>query len=167
MFAREKLIQGKLTSLRRSGKQRVTFERIEFQDKLGNTITNPVTGDELNILISFAGMSTERQSSRINIVFYDLTEVPLFLCGSELVSNDPIKVGGGDTIVCRIPRFPLGGGSYKIGLFLERKGEIEDWLREELISVEVADSTFYGTPRNLPADWEGRLVLVAHDWRRF
>lgn len=167
MFATDKLVQGELASLRRSGRGRVTFDRIEFQDRFGNTITNPVTGDELNIVMSFSGTSTERQTSRVGITFYDSNEVPLFLCGSELVSNTPLEVGAGDIIACRIPRLPLGGGAYKLGLFLERKGVVEDWLREELISIAVADSTFYGTPRNLPAGWEGKVVLVEHDWSHF
>ena len=165
MFAADRFVQGELASLRRSGKRQVTFERMELQDRFGNTITSPVTGDELNVVLSFGGTSVERQSSRVGITFYNSNEVPLFLCGSELVSNSPIQVGAGDTVVCRIPRLPLSGGAYKIGLFLERKGEIEDWLREELISVAVADSTFYGTPRNLPSGWEGKVVLVEHEWR--
>lgn len=166
MFATDKIVQGELASLRRSGKGQVRFDRIEFQDRHGNTITSPVTGDDLNVVISFGGTSVERQTSRVGITFYNSNEVPLFLCGSELVSNNPIQVGAGDTLVCSIPRLPLSGGAYKVGLSLERKGEIEDSL-QELISVSIEDSTFYGTPRNLPSGWEGKVVLVEHGWRRF
>ena len=166
MFATEKFVQGELASLQRSGKGQVRFDRIELQDRVGNTIISPVTGDELNIVISFGGTSVERQTSRVGITFYNSNEVPLFLCGSELVSSNPIQVGAGDTIVCSIPRLPLSGGAYKIGLLLERKGEIEDSL-QELISVAIEDSTFYGTPRNLPSGWEGKVVLVDHEWRHY
>jgi hypothetical protein len=60
---------------------------------------------------------------------------------------------------------PLSAGRYKIELFLECNGIIEDWLVDH-VPIDVADSSFFGTARNLPSGWEGRTVLVDHDWRR-
>ena len=157
---------GDLRKLRRRGDGNVRFRRMELTDGIGLPLTTPRTGEELNIILEFEGSRIERRSARIGITFCDAQDCALFICASELSSNDPLKIWAGDKTICRITRFPLSAGRYRINLFLERNGVIEDWLQDYVI-IEVADNSFFGTARNLPLGWEGKTVLVDNQWRRF
>jgi hypothetical protein len=92
-------------------------------------------------------------------------EVPLFVCDSEVSLGEPLRIGAGDRIKCEIHRLPLSEGRYKIGLFLEIDGVIEDWL-QEYVTIDVADGIFFGTSRNVARGWEAKTVLVENEWRR-
>ena len=153
-----------LRGLPRRGEGNVRFRRMEFFDRNGAPITSPRTGEELNIILEFDGSRTERRPARIGIDFYNVDETALFLC-NESAHKDGFLIGAGDKTACRIPRLPLSAGRYKINLFLERNGIVEDWL-QDYVSFEVADSSFFGTPRNVPPGWEGKTVLVDHEWRQ-
>jgi len=87
----------------------------------------------------------------------------MFICASETSYKRAFQIGAGDTAVCRILRLPLSEGRYYIELFLEQNGIIEDWLVDR-ISIDVSDQSFFGTARNQPQGWEGKVVLVDHEW---
>ena len=140
------------------------FRRVEFFDRNGLPLASPRTGEELNIVLEFDGSRTERRPARIGINFCDALETTLFICANETSYHEGFLIGAGDKIACRIPRLPLSAGRYKIGLFLERNGVIEDWLRDYVL-FDVTDGSFFGTARNLPLGWEGKTVLVDHEWR--
>jgi lipopolysaccharide transport system ATP-binding protein len=157
--------QDDLSGLRRKGEGNVGFRSVAFFDQRGRITTSPKTGEELNIRLDFLGDLTEPRSARIGITFYNNMDVPLFICANEASCSEPLQIGSGDSIECRIPRLPLSAGRYKIGLFLERNGVIEDWLQESLI-FDVSDSSYFGTARNIPPGWEGKTVLVNNEWRK-
>jgi lipopolysaccharide transport system ATP-binding protein len=156
---------GDLRSLQRRGEGNVRFRRIEFLDRDGISLRSPRTGEELSIILEFDGARTERGPARLGITFCDVMETPLFICANEVSLNHVLQIGAGDIAVCRIRRFPLSAGQYRIGLFLERNGVIEDWLQDS-VCFDVVDGSFFGTARNLPIGWEGKTVLVDHEWRR-
>jgi Wzt-like putative exopolysaccharide export protein len=156
---------GDLSDLCRRGEGNVRFRRMTLFDRHGVQIVMPVTGDELIVMLEFNGCRIDRRSARLGITFFDDSNNPLFICANEASSAAALEIGASDTAVCRIKRLPLGAGRYKIGLFLERNGIIEDWL-DDLIPINVADGSFFGTPRNLPLGWEGKTVLVENEWRR-
>jgi lipopolysaccharide transport system ATP-binding protein len=156
---------GDLARLRRKGAGDLRFRSIAFFDQYGRIMISPKTGEELNIRLDFCGNRPEPRPARIGITFYDIVDSPLFLCASEISCREPPRVGSRDSVECRIPRFPLSAGRYKINLFLEWNGVIEDWLEENLV-FDVLDSSYFGTARNLPLGWEGRTVLVNNEWRK-
>jgi lipopolysaccharide transport system ATP-binding protein len=157
--------QGDLSRLSRRGEGNIHFRSIAFFDQHRRITTSPKTGEELNIRLDFLGSHTEPRSARIGITFYNNMDVPLFLCANEASCNEPLKIDSNDSIECRIPRLPLSAGRYKIGLFLERNGVIEDWLQESLV-FDVLESSYFGTARNVPLGWEGKTVLVNNEWRK-
>jgi lipopolysaccharide transport system ATP-binding protein len=157
--------QGDLSGLSRKGEGNLRFRSIAFVDQDRRTMTSPKSGEELNIRLEFLGNRTESRSARIGITFYDNMDMPLFICANEASLKEPLQIGSGDSIECRIPRLPLSAGRYKIGLFLERSGVIEDWLQETLV-FDVLDSSYFGTARNVPLGWEGKTVLVHNEWRK-
>ena len=159
------LVSGKLAGLSRRGEGNVRFRRIQFLNGEGLPVARATTGEELVILTEFDGSIVERRPCRLGITFYDVWDAPLFMCANEISVRGALHIGAGDRVICRIPRLPLSEGRYKISLFLERNGIIEDWL-QDYIPIDVADGSFFGTVRNLPLGWEGKTVLVNHDWRR-
>jgi lipopolysaccharide transport system ATP-binding protein len=156
---------GELKDLRRTGAGNVRFRRMTIADRNGHPTREPSTGEEISFLLEFEGSHTEPRPARLGLTLYDALDRPLFICANEASHNGPLLVGAGDTVACRILRLPLVGGHYKIGLFLERNGVIEDWLQDR-ISLEVADRSFFGAARNLPVGWQDKIVLIDHEWRR-
>jgi lipopolysaccharide transport system ATP-binding protein len=155
---------GDLGAFRRRGAGNVRFRRIGLRDRNGNDTDQAATGEDLGLVVEFAGSKREPRAARLGINFFDAWGTPLFICANEASHGGPLQVGAGDTVVCRIPRLPLGPGHYKVTLFLERNGIVEDWLDDQ-ISIEVGEGSFFGTTRNLPAGWAGKTVLVDHSWR--
>jgi lipopolysaccharide transport system ATP-binding protein len=156
---------GDLRTLRRKGEGQIRFHRLEFFDQNGLPVTTPRTGDELNVVLSFDGSRTEPRPVRVGITFYDVLDNPLFICANEASCNELLRIGAGQKVACRIPRLPLSAGRYKVGLFLERAGVIQDWL-QDYVPLEVADKSFFGTGHNIPLKWQGKMVLVDNEWRR-
>jgi lipopolysaccharide transport system ATP-binding protein len=163
--AGESIKDGDLRSLRRLGNGNTRFRSMRFYDRTGLQIASPITGDELNIVFKFEGSRTERRSARLGITFVDSMDTPLFICANEASHKEPLRIGARDQAVCQIHQLPLSPGRYKIGLFLEQNGIIEDWLQDQ-VSIGVDGGNFFGTPRDLPLGWEGKTVLVRHRWLR-
>ncbi len=154
-----------LGSLPRKGEGSVRFKSIAFLGEDGSSLNNPSSGNELVVAIDFVGKRVDRQPAQLGLTFYDNMDTPLFICANEASCNEPIYIGPGDRIECRISRLPLSAGRYKLGLFLEQNGVIEDWL-QELVQFNVVHGSFFASARNLPAGWEGKTVLVDHTWRK-
>jgi lipopolysaccharide transport system ATP-binding protein len=158
-------IQSDLRTINRKGEGNMRFKSVSFIDQRGRSTKSPKTGEELKIRLDFLGNRAEPRPARVGITFYDKTDTPLFLCANEASCSEQLQIGPGDIIECRIPRLPLSGGRYKVGLFLELNGVVEDWLQESLV-FDVLDSSYFGTTRNIPFGWEGKTVLVNNDWRK-
>jgi lipopolysaccharide transport system ATP-binding protein len=158
-------MDGNLKELPRCGQGNVRFHRIAFLNGDGLPLDSPVTGEELRIAVEFDGADQKQQSARLGIAFYDVFDTPLFNCASETSLRESLRIGAGDKIICCIRRLPLSAGRYKVGLFLERNGVVEDWL-QRFISFDVADGSYFGTSRNTASGWEGKTVLVDHEWFR-
>jgi lipopolysaccharide transport system ATP-binding protein len=154
--------QSDLCGLSRRGEGNVRFKSITFLDQHGR-IRSPKTGEDTKIRIDFSGSRTQARSIRVGITFYTNLDAPLFICANEAACTEPLKIGSHDSIECLIPRLPLSAGGYKVGLFLERDGVIEDWLQESLV-FEVSEGSYFGTTRNVPFGWEGKTVLVNNKW---
>jgi hypothetical protein len=163
--AGESAVDGDLRALRRRGEGNVRFRRVAFFDQDGLPVVSPSTGDELNIVLEFDGSRTEPRAARLSLSFHDVLDTPLFICDSQASGSEAFQIGAGSKAACRIPRLPLSAGRYKISLFLERSGVIEDWLQTNVL-VEVAEKSFFGSARNVPMGWEGKTVLIEHEWRR-
>ena len=152
-----------LSALPRQGAGNVRFQKVSLLDHNRAPIVAARTGEELIISLEFSGSRNETRPARLGVTFYDALGAPLFICANEAAHREIISVGAGGSVVCRVPRLPLGAGYYKIGLFLEISGVIEDWL-EDYFALEVTDGSFFGCARNVPLGWEGRTVLIDNQW---
>jgi len=154
---------GYLANCRRRGAGNLRFRRMRLRKGDGSEVAQPVTGEELCIALEFEGNRVEPRPVRLGVNFFDAWGNALFICANEAACAGSLQIGSGDTAVCRIPRLPLSAGHYKIRLFLERNGVIEDWLEDE-VPIEVVEGNFFGTSKNLPSGWAGKTVLVDHSW---
>ncbi len=162
---RKSATQRDLSLVGRKGEGNVRFKSVVFVDQRGRTVASPRTGEDLRIRLDFFGSCAEPRSARIGISFYSNMDAPLFICANEASCGEPLPIAPGDSVECRIPRLPLSAGRYRIELFLELNGVIEDWLQESFV-FEVLESSYFGTTRNVPFGWEGKTVLVNNEWHK-
>jgi lipopolysaccharide transport system ATP-binding protein len=64
---------------------------------------------------------------------------------------------------CTIPKLPLSGSDYLLNPYIEIAGITEDWL-SAAASLAVEDGDFYGKGKLYPSGWQGKGVLVRHEW---
>jgi lipopolysaccharide transport system ATP-binding protein len=147
----------------REGTGRVRFARISLGDGHGRIIDRPRAGQTLEIYLRFLGSDPNRKAARLSVVFATGLGVTLFICDTESAHNDGLRIGCNDTLRLLIPDLPLSAGNYRLRLFLERGGIIEDWIKDDL-EIEVGDGDFFGSGRNAPIGWQGQVVLVRHSW---
>jgi lipopolysaccharide transport system ATP-binding protein len=138
--------------------------RMSLADGHGRIIDRPKVGQTLEIYLGFSGSDTTRRTARLSVAFATGRGTTLFVCDSESVDNESLKIGCSDASRLIIPDLPLSAGNYKLRLFLERGGIVEDWIKDNL-DLEVADGDFFGSGRNTPLGWEGQIVLVRHSWK--
>jgi lipopolysaccharide transport system ATP-binding protein len=62
-----------------------------------------------------------------------------------------------------VPRLPLSGSDYVLAPYIEVSGTTEDFLMTGA-SLSVEDDEFFGQGKLYPPGWQGKGVLVAHDW---
>jgi hypothetical protein len=102
--------------------------------------------------------------ARLGLSLHDKIGQPLFICSNEASNNNPIEVSGNVQFICEIKKFPITSGKYKISLFIEVEGIVEDWI-ESGINVEVQDGFFHETSKNTPDGWTEKTVLIDHVWK--
>lgn len=158
------LADGVIDGVTRKGRGIFKFQRIEFRVPGCASGGRPMTGAPCEIVLGISGHSEASGVARIGVGFQDRHGNPLFLLANEASARDQIRLNSGADVICCVEKFPLTEGHYGINLFLEVDGVIEDWLQEPL-SIDVEAGSFFGSSRNCPIGWEGKGVLVQHNWR--
>jgi lipopolysaccharide transport system ATP-binding protein len=147
----------------REGAGPLRFARITLADGRGRIIDRPRAGESLEIYLRFSGSDPTRKAARVAVAFATGRGVTLFICDTESAHQSNTKIGRDDSLRLKIPELPLSAGTYRLRLFLERGGIIEDWIKDDL-EIEVGDGDFFGSGQNTPPSWQGQVVLVRHSW---
>lgn len=148
----------------RQGNGRARFTGVQFEDAAGRAVEHGIAGQPLVVKLAYRAAQAERlPNCRASVTVYDFLGQPLFNCSSELVVAAPIDLAPQGSLRCTIPRLPLSQGQYLVTLYLEVNGQTADWI-ENAIELEVIDGDFYGTGRLYPPGWQGKGVLVPHQW---
>ena len=146
----------------REGDGTVRFVGLKISDAAGRDILKPVCGEDMTIDLTYeAPQELSRKSVVFSIGFYNLIGQPLFMCRSDLQGTEYTNLPAQGIVSCRIRRFPLPPGRFRINLHCEANGILADWVRDALM-IDVADGDFFGSGR-LPARERGDL-LIDHDW---
>ncbi len=154
-----------LESTHRTGRGQTKFTGIKLKDNNNNEIANGISGQQLDIVLNYESKNSQplQYPYRIGIAFYDTSGQVLFNCATEVASKNTSDLNPNGEIHCTIPCLPLSQGEYLVTLFIEINGEIEDWIQKAL-TLNVYNGDFFNTGKISPEGWEGRGVLVAHDW---
>jgi lipopolysaccharide transport system ATP-binding protein len=148
----------------RRGHGRVRFSRILILDTNGRTINHAMSGQSVRIVLEYRSQLEDTlPNCRVSIAVEDLFGQPLFVCSTEMARDQPTSLSPNGTVHCVIPRLPLSQGRYYLTLFLEVNHEIEDWL-QSAASLNVVDGDFFESGRQYPEGWQGKGVLVPHEW---
>ena len=128
----------------------------------GDNINAPVCGSDTVLEIGYEAIEELRGKSVVfSVGFYDLIGRPLFLCRSDLEGTEYTDLQSRGTVYCRIRRWPLPPGRFRMNLHCEVNGIVADWVRDAL-TIDVAEGDFYGSGR-LPSTGRGDL-LIDHHW---
>jgi lipopolysaccharide transport system ATP-binding protein len=147
----------------REGTGPLRFARMRIADERGNMIDRPKVGQTLSIYLWFSGSDPTPKAARVSVVFSTNRGITLFICDTGSADEGSIRIGRNEVLKLRIPELPLSAGTYRLRLYLERGGIIEDWIKDDL-EIEVADGNFFGSGQNTPQSWQGQVVLVRHSW---
>ena len=94
---------------------------------------------------------------------YDVQGTQMMTLPTYAIMDDIHLERGFHFISCDIPRLPLTGGSYKIGLWAGIKKESVDAI-DSLIPLTVQDDDFFKKGRNISSVTNGRIVLCDYKW---
>lgn len=143
-----------------NGKMRIVGLRM-LNDERGS-IRTPVCGQDVSFEILYEGEEElQGKTVVVSIAFFNTVGQPLFLCRSDLQGTDFRDLPSVGSVFCRIRRFPLPPGRFRVNLYCEVNGTIADWIKDAL-AIDVAEGDFFGSGR-LPSRGRGDL-LVEHEW---
>ena len=147
----------------RQGRGRVKFTRLWFEDEQGRVVSSGRTGRPLVIALEYTSELQSLTGARASVSVADSTGQVLFLCSTELTSGYLGAWPGSGVLRCTVPRLPLTGSDYVLAPYIEVSGTTEDFLMTGA-SLSVEDDEFFGQGKLYPPGWQGKGVLVAHDW---
>ena len=148
----------------RQGEGQVRFVHAWFEDESGKHIDHAISGQRLGIALRYQSkMDRLLRNPRVSIAVENLLGSELFVCSTELTKDQPSSLPPSGVIRCVIPGLPLSQGHYRLTLFLEANRVIQDWLKSAL-TLDVMDGDFFGTGKQYPDGWQGKCVLVQHQW---
>jgi lipopolysaccharide transport system ATP-binding protein len=147
----------------RQGRGRAKITRMWFEDELGRTVISSRSGRPAIIALEYTSALGTLNAPRASVAVTDGSGQPLFVCSTELTGTNEAAWPGSGILRCTIPRLPLSGSEYLLNAYLEAGGITEDYV-VAAASLAVEDDDFYGHGKLYPAGWQGKGVLVKHEW---
>ena len=130
----------------RQGSGEIQLSHVSILDGEGRSIDPALTGQDIDIVISYRSPAN-RPISRldVHVTFYTTLGQFMFTCSSEASSGHSFEglVPNGE-VVCHIPELPLAPGRYVFNLFATIGGEIADWVLQAGY-LNVAAGDYFGT----------------------
>jgi len=147
----------------RQGRGRAKFIRMWFEDEHGRAVISSRSGRPVIIALEYKSGLTSMNAPRASVAVTDGAGQLLFVCSTELTGTSEASWPGSGILRCTIPKLPLSGSEYLLNAYLEVGGITEDYVAAAS-SLSVEDDDFYGHGKLYPAGWQGKGVLVKHDW---
>lgn len=140
----------------------IRFSNILFLDENNNQI-EPHCGKFLRIRVFIVAPEAVKKCF-ISIGVNDYYDTRILSFQSQMRDCVFHFDKGEHFIDCDIPKLPLTGGQYKIGLWATVDGLCADHIYYT-IPLNVTNDDFFGTGREISANLKGRVVLCDHFWR--
>ena len=140
---------GTLTSLAdrkdRQGTGEIHFLEVSIRDAKGRSIDAALTGQDIDIAISYRSRVDEPISRLdVHMTFYTTLGQFMFNCSSEGSGHPFEDLPPNGEVVCHIPELPLAPGRYVFNLFSTVGGEVADWVQQAGY-LNVAAGDYFGT----------------------
>lgn len=147
----------------RKGTGRFRFQRLSIVDAKDNIANRVWAGDDIAIVLEYlADPVLDLERVTVEIAISSVFGQRLCTLQSDFTGDYFTgKVTHGQ-FKCRVPRFPLASGSYKIDLRAMVGGEIIDWLTDAA-PLNVTGGDYFGTGKMPDAPTNGSF-LVPHSW---
>jgi lipopolysaccharide transport system ATP-binding protein len=147
----------------RQGAGNALFTNIEILDFEDNPIGLCRAGMDVKVRLHFDVKSeVALLNCRMSVSFHAGGN-PFILLSTEMTKREYFTVAKSGFLDFKIPKLPLGRGSYSLSPFIESSAGIED-LVEAALTVDIKDGNFYGLNRDYPNGWEGKTVMTPHSW---
>ncbi|HET7535897.1 MAG TPA: ABC transporter ATP-binding protein [Candidatus Didemnitutus sp.] len=147
----------------RRGSGQVKFTRIQLLDE--HLVEQDVflSGQTVRIRLHYKSESPgPLNNCRISVSFHGWGKV-YFIASTELCIDTALSLPAEGFIDCIVEKMPLSLGTYYLNPFFESNSVVHDWI-EGAVPLRVEDGNFYGTGKDYPRGWEGKTVLVKHQW---
>jgi lipopolysaccharide transport system ATP-binding protein len=143
------------------GTSLIRFEGIDFLDNSDHPIV-PHCGGFLRIRLK-VNVAKDSKGCGFSMGIYDNSGTQLMTLPTYALMEDFQMKEGCQYICCDIPRLPLTGGTYKIGLWSGINKQTADQI-DSLIQLDVQDDDFFKKGRNISQGANGKVVLCDYNW---
>lgn len=149
----------------RSGKGEARVTGVAILDRDGQPLQEVYSGSDVVIRVSYSVAAGK--TLRDSLICIDVSKEMKWFFGlsTALVSKRELQLTGEGHVDFLVPNWPLSGGTYHLGTYLESGGEAQDVVHDAVV-VETGDGDFYGTGRLCHDGWRGEYVLVPHSWKQ-
>lgn len=148
----------------RRGEGNVKFTGLSFKDAEGRTIPNTLTGLPLDIVLKYKSKGNEvLKNCRVSLIATDRVGQELFKCCTSLTHEGNLNLQPEGEITCHFDKLPLSKGEYLLKAFFEVNGIVQDNIDGAGL-LEVLSGGYYPTGKGAPTGWEGKGVLIDHNW---
>ena len=146
----------------RGGSGDVIATGIEPLDSENQALPQAISGKPLKLRLHYR-CKEGKQVPNCNVVLVIRhNERVVCVLSTALVRPEPLKLSGEGSIDFIVPKLPLAGGLYTIGVLIESDGAAADVLFGAS-ELDVIDGDFFGTGRVRPTPrWKDTGVLVEH-----
>jgi len=158
--SRAKVSAGERTDRGGSGDVRTTgIEALDLKDR---ALRQGISGKPLKLRLSYRCAEGKRVPNCNAVLVIRHNDRVICVFSTALVRPEPLKLSGEGHIDFIIPKLPLAGGLYTIGVLIESDGAAADVLFGAS-ELDVIDGDFFGTGRVRPTPrWKDTGVLVEH-----
>jgi lipopolysaccharide transport system ATP-binding protein len=146
----------------REGSGRFRFVKIGFETPDGKPVDVPVTGDDLDIVLSYESSDGRAiRGAGFAIGVYTALGGLVLQLQSDVAGADLDLIPQGGQVRCRLPRLPLPAGRYVLNLMGTSGGAPADWV-QRATELTVAEGDYFGSGRRMPDSHQ--TVLVEQAW---
>lgn len=145
----------------RSGEGKIRFVNIRLKDKDGNELNGVQSGQDVIFSVETKQEQERMTNISVSLSLYSDEGKYMFTLANHIAEEAFESVKSGQTINCRVNRFPVTKGDYVMNIVLYKDGIIQDYITEAYgFTVHATD--FYNNGKVLN-DTEPS-VLIGNTW---
>ncbi|MGH3048759.1 MAG: Wzt carbohydrate-binding domain-containing protein, partial [Gaiellaceae bacterium] len=148
----------------RTGPGPIRFTSLSIRDGLGRPIETVSSGETVEFLLSYTTNGEKLTHVSPFIYIRDQFDHPLLVLWSQLTAEDFQSLPPEGQLVCQVPKFPLGTGTYVIDVGATVNSPTVRDSGDEVKNaalLEVMTGDFFGTGRSAPSPI---VFQCQHSW---